>query len=365
MDEDTKFLKKTLGLAKKGMGWVNPNPMVGAIIVKDGQVIAKGYHKKYGAPHAEVEAITHVRSHLERLNGATLYVNLEPCSHFGKNPPCADAIIRAGIKKVVCSSIDPNPQVEGKGIKILRDNGIEVKVGVLEKEARKLNTAFFTYHEKKRPYIALKFASSLDGKIATYTGDSKWVTNEQARNFARGLRGEYQAVLVGVNTVIADDPHLGVRIEGRKDPLRIVLDPKLRIPLKSQFLRDNNFIIVTTSQAEKNKKETFLKKGVELMVFENEKIPMAKLLNKLANKGIISVLVEGGGQTLGNFVDSGLVDKVYAFYAPILIGGNTGISAIGGMGVEKIIDARHLKNILFKRFDDNFLVSGEVRYSII
>lgn len=360
MDEDIKFLKKTLGLAKKGMGLVNPNPMVGAIIVKDGQVIAKGYHKKYGVPHAEVEAITHVRSHLERLNGATLYVNLEPCAHFGKNPPCVDAIVKAGIKKVVCSSIDPNPQVEGKGIKILRDNGIEVKVGVLEKEARELNVAFFTYHEKKRPYIALKFAASLDGKIATYTGDSKWITNEQARNFARGLRGEYQAVLVGINTVIADDPHLGVRIRGIKDPLRIVLDPKLRISLKSQFLRDNNIIVVTTTQAEKNKKETFLRKGINLIIFENEKISVKELLEKFASKGIISVLVEGGGQTLGNFVDSGLVDKLYAFYAPILIGGNKGISAIGNMGAEKIINTMHLENILFKRFDDNFLICADV-----
>lgn len=360
MDEDIKFLKETLVLAKKGMGWVNPNPMVGAVIVKDGKVVGKGYHKKYGAPHAEAEAIRFARTSPARLNRATLYVNLEPCSHFGKNPPCTDAIIKAGIKKVVCSNIDPNPQVAGKGIKILQDNGIEVKVGSLEEEARVLNKAFFTFHEKKRPYLAIKFASSLDGKIATYTGDSKWITNEQAREYARNLRGEYQTVLVGINTILTDNPHLGVRVRRRKDPVRIILDPKLKIPAESQFLRDDNTIIVTTSQTEKNKKQAFLKKGIEMMVFEKGKIPIAELLSRLANKGIISVLVEGGGDTLGNFVDSGLVDKVYAFYAPILIGGKKGVSAIGGEGVEKITAAMRLKNVLFKKFDDNFLICTDV-----
>ena len=334
MDEDSKYIWATLKLAKKGMGWTNPNPMVGALIVKNGQILGKGYHRRAGLPHAEIEAITHAGSHLVKLSGTTLYVNLEPCVHFGKTPPCVDTIIQSGIKRVVCCSLDPNPKVHGQGLAKLQKAGIETSVGLLEEEGRKLNESFFTFHEKKRPFVAIKFAASLDGKIATYTGSSKWITNEKARKFARSLRGQYQAVLVGLNTVLKDNPHLGTRIRGKKDPLRIILNNGGQIPKDAQILRDQNFIMVNTKS-------------------------ILNLLSLLREKEIISILVEGGGKTLGSFIDARVVDKIYAFHAPILIGGEKAVT-IGGKGAKTIQNALHLKEISYKRFDDNLLITGYV-----
>lgn len=326
MNPDEIFLKQALKLAKKGVGWTNPNPMVGALIVKNGKIIGKGYHKKFGFPHAEVEAL---RSCIDDPKDATLFVNLEPCNNFGKTPPCTQAIISAGIKKVVCSSLDPNIKTHGQ-------SGLEIEVGALSQEARVLNEAFFTFHEKKRPFVAIKFASSLDGKIATGTGDSKWITNEKSREYARKLRGQYQAVLVGMNTILKDNPHLGARTKGYKDPVRIIIDPHHKIPKNARVFRDSNVIVI------------------------NERITIPKLMEELKERQVISCLVEGGGNTLGRFVDAGLVDKVYTFHAPVLIGGEKAISAIGAQGTKKIADVLHLKNISFKKFDDNFLISGDV-----
>ncbi len=334
MNPDEIYIREAIKLAKKGMGWTNPNPMVGALVVKNGTIIGKGYHQKFGSPHAEIEAITHARRRLARLNGATLYVNLEPCNHFGKTPPCTGVIISTGIKRIVCASLDPNPKTHGEGVKKLQEAGIAVLTNVWEKQARVLNEAFFTFHEKKRPFVAIKFASSLDGKIATQTGDSKWITNEKCRKFARELRGQYQAVVVGINTVLQDNPHLGVRIRGRKDPLRIILGSRAQIPKMAQVLRDQNFLIVKSKKIE-------------------------DLLSLLREKGVISILVEGGGKTLGSFIDAKLVDKVYAFHAPILIGGEKAVS-IGGKGAQTIQDALHLKDISYKKFDDNLLITGYV-----
>ncbi|MBI2337938.1 bifunctional diaminohydroxyphosphoribosylaminopyrimidine deaminase/5-amino-6-(5-phosphoribosylamino)uracil reductase RibD [Candidatus Daviesbacteria bacterium] len=327
--DDKYFLKETLKLAKMGSGWTNPNPMVGAVIVKNGRLIGKGFHRRAGSPHAEIEALNKTT---EDPKGSTLYINLEPCSFFGKTPPCTDAIIKSKIKKVVFSSLDPNPKVCGKGKEILEKAGIQTTVGTLENEARTLNEAFFTYHEKKRPFIALKFAASLDGKIATKSGHSKWITNERARKYARSLRGKYHAVLVGINTVVKDNPHLGVRVKGKKDPIRIILGDKKQIHTTSQVLRDNNFLIISTKT-----------------------IP--DLLSVLKEKEIISVLVEGGGETLGNFLDCGIIDKVYAFHAPILIGGKNAVS-IGGNGAQTVQKAMKLKNISYKKFSDNLLTTG-------
>ncbi len=355
MNEDLYFIRETLKLAKKGLGWVNPNPMVGAILVKDGKVIAKGYHKKSGLPHAEIEAI---KSCKKSPKGAALYINLEPCTHFGKTPPCVDAIIKAGIGKVVFATLDPNPTVSGKGLAKLEKAGIKTKVGILENEARKLNETFFTIHQKKRPFIAIKFASSLDGKIATSLGDSKWITNGKARQFARELRGAYQAILVGINTVLKDNPNLDVRIKGKKDPLRIILDPTLKIPLKSNVLKDTNILIATTENADQGKKKALEKKGVNFFVFKGKSIPLSDLLDKLGEKEIISILVEGGGKVLGSFVDEKLVDKAYVFHAPIIIGGEKSISAIKGKGAKSIKKSLHLKDLSFKKFDDNLLTIG-------
>ncbi len=350
---DEQFLKETLNLAKKGMGWTNPNPMVGAVLVKQGRVLGRGYHKGVGLPHAEIEALKNCK---KDPRGAALYVNLEPCAHFGRTPPCTDALIRSGIKKVVCCTLDPNLKVHGQGKVKLEKAGIFFKAGFLENEARLLNEAFFTFHEKKRPFVVLKFAASLDGKLATGTGDSKWITNEKARQFARKLRGQYQSVLVGINTVLQDDPHLGVRKAGKKDPVRIILDPNLRISFKAQVLRDQNVIVATTAKANLKKRKQLEEKGFIVLVFDGF-IEIQKLLAELGKRQIISVLVEGGGKTLGEFVDAKAVDKVYAFHAPIIIGGEKAIS-ITGEGVKSVQEAVRLKNITFKKFDDNLLTTG-------
>ena len=354
MNNDIKFLKQTLNLAKKGLGWTNPNPMVGAIIVKDGQVIGQGFHQRVGLAHAEVEALN---AATENPKGATMYVSLEPCGIFGRTPPCTEAIIKSGIKKVVCCSLDPNQKIHGKGLAKLKKAGIETSVGRLEQDVRKLNEAFFTFHEKNRPFVAIKFATSLDGKMATMTGDSKWITNEKTRLFARGLRAEYQGLVLGINTVLADNPNLGARLKGRKDPIRIILDPKLQIPLNADVLRDKNVAVATTTSADKKKKEQLENLGFTVLTFNGREIPIPKLLSALKEKEIISILVEGGGETLGNFLDAGVVDKVYAFHAPILIGGRKAIG-IGGEGVETIKKAIRLKNITLKKFDDNLLITG-------
>jgi len=346
---------QALKLARKGVGWTNPNPMVGAVLVKNGRIIGKGYHKRVGSDHAEIEAI---KSSQESSEGATLYVNLEPCSHFGRTPPCVDEIIKAKIARVICSTLDPNQKVSGKGAAKLRKAGVDVSVGILQDQARLLNETFFTFHEKNRPFIALKFAASLDGKIATKTGDSKWITNKKARAYVRSLRNQYQAVLVGINTILKDDPHLGVRMKEKKDALRIILDSSLKIPLESSVLRDNNVLIITTSKHNKQKLAQLMQKGVQILVLSGDQIAIPELIVKLKDGGIISVLVEGGGKTIGSFADSGLVDKVYAFFSPILIGGKQAVSAVDGEGVEKINQAINLETISYKKFEDNFLITG-------
>ncbi len=347
-------MDKVLILAEQAKGWTNPNPMVGAIIVKGDKIIGQGYHRKVGLPHAEIEALQSTTASPE---GATLYVNLEPCVHHGRTFPCSEAIIGSGISRVVCATTDPNPLVKGKGIKQLQAADIAVAVGIKSKQAEQLNEAFFTFHNKHRPFIALKFAASLDGKLATHTGDSKWITNEAARTFARSLRAEYQAVLVGINTILRDDPNLGARQAGKKDPLRIVLDSRLQIPLNSQVLRDSNILIATTAQASSLKKQQLEQRGVQIITLANDATPISELLQRLREKEIIGVLVEGGGDVLGSFVDEKVIDKLYVFYAPLLVGGTQAVS-IGGHGAIEIKEAMRLDDISIVHFDDNWLVSG-------
>lgn len=354
MDKDTAFLRQTLNLAKKGLGWTNPNPMVGAIIVKDGRIIGKGYHHKVGLNHAEIEALN---SAGENPVGATMYVSLEPCVIFGRTPPCADAIIKNGLKKVVCCSLDPNKKVHGRGLAKLKEAGIETSVGILEEEARILNETFFTFHEKNRPFVAIKFAASLDGKIATHTGNSQWITNEKSRKYARGLRTDYQGLVVGINTILVDNPNLGARLKGKKDPIRIILDPLLQIPLGSDVLRDTNIMLATTVSADQKKKELLEKRGFTILIFNGSFIKIPEFLSALKEREIISILVEGGGETLGNFVDSKIIDKAYVFHAPVIIGGKEAIS-VGGNGAKTIKEALHLKNVSHKKFDDNLLTTG-------
>ncbi|MEK7106823.1 MAG: bifunctional diaminohydroxyphosphoribosylaminopyrimidine deaminase/5-amino-6-(5-phosphoribosylamino)uracil reductase RibD [Patescibacteria group bacterium] len=350
--QDDKFMDEALKLAEKGAGWTNPNPMVGAVIVKNGRIIGQGYHRRAGGPHAEIEALAEAGA---SASGATLYVNLEPCAHFGKTPPCIEALINAGIKRVVCSAIDPNPQVSGRGVARLEQFGVSVSVGVRSEEARALNEAFFVFHEKKRPLVALKFAMSLDGKLATRTGDSKWITGEEARSFARGLRTTHQAILVGVNTVIRDNPHLGARTKGKKDPVRIIADSRLRIPRNARVLRDVNVIIATTSGAPKQKIRDLEKRGIRVLVFKGARVSIRKLLSELRKIEIISVFVEGGGEMLGSFIDAKIADKAYIFCAPILVGGEEARS-IGGKGVQKIAQALRFKHVSVRRFGEDVLV---------
>jgi diaminohydroxyphosphoribosylaminopyrimidine deaminase/5-amino-6-(5-phosphoribosylamino)uracil reductase len=349
---DEAFMRECLRLAQKGRGFARPNPMVGALVVKNGRVIARGYHRAYGKPHAEAEALEVAGA---RARGATLYVNLEPCRHFGKTSPCTEAIIRAGISRVMCAARDPNTVARG-GVERLRRAGIPVSVGLLTDKARELNEAFYLLHEKRRPFVALKFAVSLDGKLATRTGDSKWITSEPARRYARRLRGMYQAVVVGVETVRADDPHLGARTKGLPDPLRIVLDSTLRIPLRAKVLRDSNVIIAATKRASVQKKALLQRRGIRVLTFA-DRISPKQLLAALRRMDVISVLVEGGGATLGSFIDAGIADRVYAFYAPILVGGAHATS-IGGRGTRNVADALRFKKSSIHRFGDTVLITG-------
>lgn len=351
---DQVFLEQTLTLARKGLSFTLPNPMVGAVIVKNGKIIAKGFHKKIGLPHAEIEALKKIK--VNQTVGATLYVNLEPCSHFGKTPPCTDEIIKSGISRVVCSTLDPNPKVSGKGISALKKAGIEVSMGLLKENAEKLNEAFFIFHKKNRPFIALKFASSLDGKIATYSFDSKGITGKKAVEYSYSIRSKYQSILVGVNTVLFDNPNLGSHSKTTKDPLRIILDSKLQIPLESQILRDRNVLIAATESADPAKRERFKKLGIEVLIFKGGRIPLDELLKALTEKEIISVLVEGGGEVLGSFIDENLFDKLYAFYSPIIIGGKNAITTVGGKGVNLISQAKKFQIESLKKFNEDFLL---------
>lgn len=350
---EEKFMHRAIKLARKGQSWTNPNPLVGAILVKNNQIIGEGCHAKFGGPHAEANAI---KSAGNKAKDSTLYVNLEPCSSYGNTPPCTEAIIKAGIKKVVYASSD---SMQKQSTEILKNAGVEVIVGILRKEADFLNRKFLYFTKNKLPYITIKFATSLDGKLATKTFDSKWITNEKARIYARSLRAEHQAVLVGSNTVIKDNPHLGTRQKNRKDPIRIILDTKLKTSVDSAVYRDSNAIVFSGKNAEVSKLRQFQNKKITVYKSGSEKINIKDVLGYLAEQNIISVLVEGGGEVIGSFVDAQAVNEVYGFYAPVIIGGKSARS-IAADGVDNIKDALKLNNIEFKKFDDNFLIHGLV-----
>lgn len=356
---DKNYMQESLKLAKRGMGWTNPHPMVGTVIVKNGKIVARGHHRRFGTNHAEMDAIKHAT---DDVRGATMYVTVEPC-HLpydlsGPQIPCAKIIKRAGIKKVHIAMLDSNPKVAGRGRQALEKADVATTLGLLQEKASTLNEAYHHFMTKRRPFVAITFSASLDGKIATETGDSKWITNDKARSFARNLRSQYQAILVGINTILRDDPHLGVRIKGKKNPIRIILDSSLKIPVSSQILRDNNVLIATTIKANKQKKIKLKKRGISIVTFNNESIPLKELLQELAKKKIISILVEGGGKVLGSFFDEKLIDKVYAFHSPMLIGGERSVNAIGGTGIKSIKEVIRLIDVTYRRFDNNLLTIG-------
>jgi diaminohydroxyphosphoribosylaminopyrimidine deaminase / 5-amino-6-(5-phosphoribosylamino)uracil reductase len=339
---DRDYMKLAIELARSAKGQTSPNPIVGAIVVKNNQIIGMGAHLKAGEPHAEVHAI---RMAGDKTKGATIYVTLEPCSHHGKTPPCADLIIASGIERVVVASTDPNPVVAGRGISKLREAGITVETGVLEAEALELNDVFFHFIKTGLPYVTLKSATSLDGKTATVTGESKWITGEAARQDVHNLRHQHDAILVGVNTVIADDPSLTTRLPGGgKNPVRIILDSTLRTPLNARVVRDGEAAtwVVTTSQAEQGKVAEMEALGVEVIVLtETLKIP--EILKALGERGITSLFVEGGAEVHGSFLKEGAFQQFISYMAPKLIGGKNAPSVFGGEGIVHIGDAVSLQ----------------------
>jgi len=361
--KDKYYMRKALELAKKGLGNTSPNPIVGALLVKNGRILAKGYHRRSGLPHAEIEAL---RIAGKRAKDATLYVSLEPCSHFGKTPPCTDTIIKEGVKRVVIGMCDPNPINYGKGIAKLQRSGVEVRYGVLEKESEALNRIFKTYITQKRPYVTVKVAQSLDGKIATFTGHSRWITNKRSRIFTHRLRGKVDAVLVGVNTVIKDDPLLTSRIEGaERQPIRVILDTKLKTPKGSKLIKDKSTkTIIATGKTNFNKKKAleFRKMGIDVVSFKEDRgmIDLKSLLRYLANKEISHLLVEGGGNVIANFLNDGLVDEMFVFVSPKIIGGKDAITSVEGKGIRSISEAIKLMDIELKKFDQDILIRGHV-----
>lgn len=357
---DEVYMLRALTLANRARGKTWPNPLVGAVVVKNGKVIAEGFHHAAGEKHAEVDALSKLAR--EDTSGATLYVTLEPCSHYGKTPPCVEAIVKAGIVRVVCAMLDLNPIVNGKGFAYLKQHGIDVSVGVLSIDAQLLNKEYVTFHTKGRPYVTLKFATSLDGKLASKTNDSKWITNERARSYARKLRSQHQAILVGTNTVAIDNPNLGSR-SSMVDPVRIIIDTNLRLNRDADVFRDSNILIVTTEQAPRANVQYYENQGVPLIMQSGERINISELLATLYERSIVSLFVEGGGSLIGSFIDARLVDQVYAFLAPVLVGGSQAIT-IGGSGFETIAQSLKLSKVTIKRFEDNCLIQGSVADSI-
>ena len=354
--EDQKYMALALELAKKGAGWCAPNPKVGAVIVKENRIIGRGWHEKYGSLHAERNALQNCT---EDPAGSTIYVTLEPCCHHGHQPPCVEAIIEAGISRVVIGSSDPNPLVAGKGVEILRNHGISVTEGVLKEECDRLNDVFFHYITTNRPFVALKWAMTLDGKIAASTGDSKWVTGEAARNHVHTLRNRYRAILVGVNTVLADDPLLTCRMEGGRNPLRIVCDSHLRTPLDCQLVRTAREVPTLIATCQEKGWEPYLAAGCHLLACPGEdgRVNPDALLTALGAQGIDSVLVEGGGQIHWAFLKAGLVNKTYTYIAPKLLGGTK--TPIGGVGFPKVSQALSLGKPRVTALGDDILLESE------
>lgn len=388
-------MRMALELAKQGEGWVSPNPMVGCVVVKNGKVIARGYHEKYGGFHAERNALLHCD---EETEGAELYVTLEPCCHQGKTPPCTDIIIEKKIGKVFVGSLDINPKVAGKGVNILREHGIQVEVGILEEECRKLNEAFFYYMEQKLPFVAMKYAMTLDGKIACETGDSKWVTGEEARNYVQRLRNRYRGIMAGIGTVLADDPLLNCRMEGGRNPVRILCDARLRIPLDSRIVQtagEYETILVWNPQAAEayyesktcseetlrrrsgskempgnlhEKAEFLAAQGVTLLEIPLKKtgampeLDLGVLMEELGARGIDSILLEGGGMLNASALQERVVQRIYAFVAPKLVAGAGAKSPVEGVGIARMEDAVKLQETEISSYGEDICITGRIKY---
>ncbi len=355
-----EYMRLALDEAIKGMGFTSPNPMVGAVIVKNGKIINRDYHHRYGELHAERNSINNCK---EDLSGAEIYVTLEPCCHYGKTPPCTEAIIESGIKKVYIGSNDPNPLVAGKGAEILRSHGIEVETGVLTEECDKINDVFFHYIKNKTPFVVMKYAMTADGKIACYNGESKWITGEKARENVQKSRLKYSAIMVGVNTVLADNPLLTCRLENGRNPVRIICDSNLKTPLDSNIVKTANEVptIIACLKTAENV-ESYEKNGVKVLCISETDghINLCELMEKLGELKIDSILLEGGSTLNYSALKSGIVNKVQAYIAPKIFGGATAPSPVGGAGVGSPADGFMMKNPQISSFGEDFLIEWEV-----
>jgi diaminohydroxyphosphoribosylaminopyrimidine deaminase/5-amino-6-(5-phosphoribosylamino)uracil reductase len=364
METDRTWMVRALELAARARGRTSPNPMVGAVLVRDNQLLGEGFHAYAGSDHAEVAAL---REAGPAARGATLYVSLEPCCHFGRTPPCVEQILQAGVCRVVAACEDPNPAVSGKGIAALRAAGLSVEVGILAEEASRLNEAFFTHVRTGRPFVTLKVAASLDGKIATRTGDSRWISGESARRRVHQLRNEVDAVLVGIGTILRDDPRLTTRlgIADQRDPIRVIVDNLARCPLRANVVNRASTaptILAVSQMAPRTKLEALQQEGMQLIVVENSprRVSLERLMEALGKRGILSVMIEGGAEINASALREGIVDKVLVFLAPILIGGKSTPTAVGGEGIETLNQALRLREMRIERFDGDILVEGYI-----
>lgn len=362
-DSDEKYMLLALELAAKGKGKVEPNPMVGAVLVKNNLIIGKGYHKDYGGAHAEIHAI-HAGG--ENCKGATLYVTMEPCAHQGKTSPCVEAVIDAGIRRVVTTGIDPNPITSGKGIQRLRDAGIEVQLGVFEEQAKSLNAPFFKLIQKGMPYVMVKWAMSLDGRIASRTGKSQWITSEESRRYVHKIRGQIDGIMVGINTVLQDDPLLTCRIGGGRNPKRIIIDANALLPLDSRLVKsihEGEVFVVTQKNAPHERIKKLRHSGCEIIQTENNngRVHLKELLQRLGFMQLTNLLVEGGSSLVTSFIDERLADKVMVFIAPVIIGGRGAKSPVLGNGIDKIDDARRLYDVTIQTISSDVLIAGSLR----
>lgn len=356
-DTGEVWMRRAIELAKRAVGKTNPNPMVGAVVVKDGRVIGEGYHQRIGGLHAERNALA---ACTESPEGATIYVTLEPCCHYGKTPPCTEAIIENHLARVVIGSRDPNPKVAGKGVRILREAGIEVVEDFLREECDAVNPVFFQYIREKEPFVALKYAMTADGKIAANSGKSQWITGETAREHVHELRNYYKGILVGIGTVLADDPMLTCRIPGGRNPVRIVCDSSLRIPLECRLVNsvDEAPVIVACTKADPEKRKALEAKGVQVLVTEEEdgKVSVSDLLRKLGELEIDGILVEGGGTVNAAFVRAKAVHRVYAYLGAQIFGGVNRFTPVSGNGIEEVADSLKLKDPQVKIFGNDVLI---------
>ena len=360
-----RFMKRALELAEKGWGRTNPNPLVGAVIVKDGVIIGEGAHERLGRNHAEINALKSVR---DKVKGAHMYVTLEPCSHYGKTPPCALALASSGISKVFIAMGDPNPKVSGRGIQMLKDAGNEVEIGIMEKEAKKLNEIFIKYTVEKKPFVIMKTAMSFDGKIACHTGDSKWITGETSRRYVHKIRERVSGIMVGINTVIQDNPYLTARLDmdKEKDPIRIIIDSKGRIPDTANVFDKASgayTLVVTTEAMANNKERSITDNGAKVLRISGNdgRVDLKALMTELYKMDIDSILLEGGSTLNASALECGIVDKVMFFYAPKIIGGINAPGPIGGKGAEIMRECWNIYDVNMNSFDNDILLEGYIK----